>query len=363
MKFECPHCSQHLACESQLAGRSIRCPRCKRELVIPQGHGDDESDKRVSELKDRIERQVATEQMTITEFMTRHQLEGGVDLESAADAASGIVTADQERKYQLGAVVAQGGMGAIVDARDMNIRRSVAMKVMLDPEHAGKDEVLRFIEEAQITGQLEHPAIVPVYELGVDSSSNVFYTMKFVKGRTLQSVLDSIKDGDDETVAAYPLGRLLTVFQKVCDALAFAHSKQIIHRDLKPENIMVGDFGEAIVLDWGLAKLLAEGRVADSGDTGIESLRHSGHADSLKTMDGYVIGTPQFMSPEQAAGEPLDVRSDVYALGAILYNILTLHAPFNDRDIDRLLGKVTKGDFPHPSSFNRKAEMERRRRR
>jgi hypothetical protein len=138
------------------------------------------------------------------------------------------------RKYRLGGVVASGGMGAIIDARDVNIRRSVAMKVLLDPKQARHEDVLRFVEEDQLTGQLEHPGIVPVHELGVDTAGNVFYTMKFVRGRTLADVLANVAGNEAGAAAAYPLNRLLNVFFRVCEAMAFAHSRGVLHRDLSP---------------------------------------------------------------------------------------------------------------------------------
>jgi len=139
-------------------------------------------------------------------------------------------------KYEIGEIVAQGGMGAILNARDGAIRRRVAMKVVLHDE--SEEGAMRFVEEAQITGQLEHPNIVPVHELALNEQGQPYYTMKFVRGITLKKILELLANGISETVAKYPLAALLTVFQKVCDAVAFAHSKSVIHRDLKPENII-----------------------------------------------------------------------------------------------------------------------------
>ena len=156
----------------------------------------------------------------------------------------------REKRYDIGGVVAQGGMGAILDARETTTERTVAMKVMLDG--SSPDDLTRFVAEAKVTAQLEHPNIVPVHELGVDENDQVYYTMKFVRGVTLKKVVEQMAEGDAETMQKHPLPVLLTVFQKVCDAIAFAHSKGVIHRDLKPENIMLGDFGEVLVMDWGL---------------------------------------------------------------------------------------------------------------
>jgi eukaryotic-like serine/threonine-protein kinase len=200
--------------------------------------------------------------------------------------------------------IARGGMGAVLEARESATRRTVAMKVMLrdgDPK-----STLRFIEEAQVTAQLEHPNIVPVYDLSVDDAGQPFYTMKMVAGITLKKVLELIKEGRPETIAKYSLGTLLTIFQKICDALAFAHSKGVIHRDLKPANIMLGRFGEVMVMDWGLAKVLGSKRTVQTSDGSVAESVASARQDEdevFSTMAGSVMGTPHYMSPEQARGE------------------------------------------------------------
>ena len=254
----------------------------------------------------------------------------------------------REKKYEVGNVIAQAGQGAVLNARELTIERNVAMKVMLQSEDA--DDVKRFISEAKVTGQLEHPNIVPVHELGVDEKEQVFYTMKFVKGITLRKVLDLLFEGDQETVAKYPLAQLLTVFQKVCDAIAFAHAKGVIHRDLKPENFMIGDYGEVLVMDWGLAKVLDPTRnAAAAGDDGRSIIRTGLRAElaAAEKESGNVMGTPQYMAPEQAYGahDQLDIRTDVYALGAILHHLLTLRPPIEGEDPQEVLRKAAHGEF------------------
>ena len=159
--------------------------------------------------------------------------------------------------------MARGGMGAVLRAVDCDIRREVAVKYLLDQANARKK--IRFVEEAQITGQLEHPNIVPIHELGVDARKRLFFSMKMVKGRSLAQVLETLRNGAAEATREYTLGRLLNIFVNVCNALAYAHSRGVVHRDLKPANIMVGDFGEVYVMDWGLAKVLNHAKSLDTG--------------------------------------------------------------------------------------------------
>jgi tetratricopeptide (TPR) repeat protein len=232
--------------------------------------------------------------------------------------------------------IARGGMGVIVKLMDNDIRRPVAMKVILG--HSDGEPLARFVEEAQVTGQLEHPNIVPVHELGLEADGRVFFTMKLVKGESLESIIDKIAEKNPEYLREYTRSHLIQIFQKICDAIAFAHSRGVIHRDLKPENVMVGKFGEVLVMDWGLAK------VKGLEDAGREALVATIRSEDEvgRTMDGEVMGTPSYMPPEQATGQidKVDARSDIFALGGILYRILTHEAPYTGESITKVMAKA-----------------------
>ncbi len=262
------------------------------------------------------------------------------------------------KKYKVVTTIARGGMGVILQARDLRVRRSVAMKVMKTGGQFSRENVLRFIEEAQLTGQLDHPNIVPVYELGIDRHGEAFYTMKYIKGITLEEVLRGLRHGRADMLAKYPLTKLLTIFQKICDAVAFAHSKEVVHRDLKPENIMIGSYGEVFVMDWGLAKQMAAGTRADTVDSQPPLPRPKDPLRGFETLNGVVIGTPPYVSPEQARGEldTIDRRSDIYVLGGILYAILTLRAPIDGESLQEILEKIIAGKIDPPVLLNRAAK-------
>ncbi len=230
-------------------------------------------------------------------------------------------------RYELREVIGRGGMGEVRLCKDRHIGREVAIKVIRTDHMTRPDVVRRFEREARVQGQLEHPAIVPVYDFGIAPDGSMYFTMKRLRGVTFHDVLWMLRNGDPQAHATYSRRKLLSAFTRACLAVAFAHSRGVLHRDLKPSNIMLGDFGEVYVLDWGLAKIQKQPDHAVEGR--IETPLSSEH----RTIVGEVVGTPGYMAPEQALGEVdrLDPRTDVYALGAILFEILTLE-PLHKED-------------------------------
>jgi serine/threonine-protein kinase len=249
---------------------------------------------------------------------------------------------------------ARGGLGEVFVALDEELQREVALKEIQD-HHADREaSQARFLLEAEITGKLEHPGVVPVYGLGRYDDGRPFYAMRFVKGDSLKEAIERFHKKEASTdpgERAVELRGLLGRFLDMCDAVAYAHSRGVLHRDLKPGNVMLGRYGETLVVDWGLAKLLGhKDEPLPSGDV---PLTAGSAGDATPTEAGLVIGTPQFMSPEQAAGrlDLLGPASDVYSLGATLYCLLTGQAPFPSPGPDgpgALLRKVEQGEFPPP---------------
>jgi serine/threonine-protein kinase len=213
-------------------------------------------------------------------------------------------------------LIGVGGMGEVYRCGDDGLRRDLAIKVLRAELHGDGDAEERFLREAHLTGSLQHPGVVPVHQLGRLADGRPCYTMKLVRGRTLADLLRDEPNGPER------LPRLLAVVEKVCQAVAFAHSKGIIHRDLKPSNVMVGEFGEVQVMDWGLAKQLSGAETAAppaEATAAVETVGRVEEAEGLSRA-GAALGTPAYMPPEQAAGDwdIVDERADVFALGAVL---------------------------------------------
>ena len=255
------------------------------------------------------------------------------------------------QRYEPIEELARGGMGAVERVWDRDVRRELARKSILaerlgESGAAAERALGRFMEEAQITGQLDHPGIVPVHEIGLDAEGRPYFTMKLVEGDDLRDCFAKVRGGQEGWTRERALGVLL----RMCEALAFAHSKGVIHRDLKPSNVMVGRFGEVYVMDWGLARVVGASSKDAQGDEGLRpvrsALRDPESSDSaLLTADGAVIGTPAYMPPEQARGalKAIGPHSDVYAAGAMLYQLLAGEPPYSETSGTRVLEAVRTG--------------------
>jgi PAS domain S-box-containing protein len=280
---------------------------------------------------------------TLAELPGRH--------ECPSDAATVDHLPGPRERYCRVRLHATGGIGRVWLARDADLGRDVALKE-LRPERAEQATLgARFLQEARITGQLEHPGVVPVYELARrPGDQQPFYTMRFVKGRTLSEAARAYHEKRAAGRAdALDLPALLNAFVTVCNTVAYAHSRGVIHRDLKGQNVILGDFGEVVVLDWGLAKRIGcpEGAAAAALPPGAAA------EDSAQTVQGQALGTPSYMAPEQAAGrlDEIDRRTDVYGLGAVLYEVLTGQPPFSGPDMGEVLRKVQEEEPVPPRDY------------
>jgi len=247
---------------------------------------------------------------------------------------------------------AKGGLGEVLLAFDSELNREVALKQIRGPYADQTDSRQRFMLEAEVTGGLEHPGIVPVYSLGLYADGRPYYAMRFIHGVSLRQAIKRLHKETPEGERDFELRKLIKRFIDVCNAIDYSHARGILHRDLKPDNIMLGEYGETLVVDWGLAKPV---------DVDVDPIRRTSkplalsHASGvLATQVGSTVGTPQYMSPEQAAGQ-LDILgapSDIYSLGATLYCLLTERPPFEKGDLSEILDRVQRGDFPKPRALN-----------
>ncbi len=273
-------------------------------------------------------------------------------LEDARPSIIADISEDQNppARYIIGRELGSGSIGQVIEARDQHLGRQVAIKILHDGEGLSRDGIARFVAEAQITAQLEHPSVVPVHEIGIMPGGMPYFSMKLVKGRSLDDIINYLRINDRETKKTYNSLARLRLFQRICQGLAYAHAKGVVHRDLKPANILVGEFGEVQIMDWGLAKTVAS-VLPDSHEDPVATVRM---ASGMNTFDGAIAGTPSYMSPEQARGDFMLIgpQSDVFALGLILAEFISLtrvyrqptfqealeaaRSPFGEVDIRRL---------------------------
>lgn len=333
-KVTCPKCQTIYKIKDPERLRKIRCSEC--QYIFEVGIND------VNIISDNTSNHqsiinVNANAKSIEVFLKENQLSP----QSSLTDSSQLISLGEER-YILGNEIARGGMGKILLTKDINLRRSIVTKILLNKN--SKIATLRFIEEAQITGQLEHPNIPPVYDLGLTKENNLFFTMKQIKGNTLQQIINKLKENDPPTIHQYTLNTFVSIFIKICNALSYAHNKNVIHRDIKPENIMIGEYGEVLLMDWGLAKI--KGTKEEFEELDAEKVTTIRSEDlTTNTMEGTTAGTPAFMSPEQATGhvERLDHRSDIYSLGATLFNTLSLERPVKGKNTQEILQNAADG--------------------
>jgi PAS domain S-box-containing protein len=280
---------------------------------------------------------------------SQHTIAGAPPARAAPQPSTAPAAAPFDQRYVFGNLHATGGIGRVWRAQDQQLDRVVAVKELLPEKAADAKSAARFLREARLTGQLEHPGIVPVYELTSRADTNQpFYTMRFLRGRTLSRAIETYHAKRSAGEPEPPeLVSLLAAFVAVCHTIAYAHSRGVVHREIKGDNVMLGDFGEVIVLDWGLAKLMdrPELEAADSPPAPLDETQAPG-----VTVQGEVVGTPAYMAPEQAQGrlDLIDQRTDIYGLGGMLYEILTGRPPYVGSSTLDVLRKAMRGDPPTP---------------
>jgi eukaryotic-like serine/threonine-protein kinase len=301
------------------------------------------------ELKQIADLDLQASLLTVTAALTPE------DPYDAPDHASAGELTSAGQRFRILRPHAKGGLGEVFVARDEELHREVALKQIQDRHAHDSHSRARFLVEAEVTGGLEHPGVVPVYGLGQYADGRPFYAMRFIKGDSLKEAIDRYHKtpNRDAGERALEFRRLLGRFVDVCNAIAYAHSRGVLHRDLKPGNVMLGPYGETLVVDWGLAKVVGRREGAATSDEA--TLRPEAARGSAPTLAGSAIGTPQFMSPEQAAGklDQLGPATDVYSLGATLYCLLTGRVPFQEVDVGLLLERVRRGEFQSPRTLRR----------
>lgn len=254
-----------------------------------------------------------------------------------------------DNKVELG----RGGLAVVWEAKDETLGRDVAIKSLLPEKRMNPEFIRRLLGEARATAQLEHPNIVPIYSMGTDDKLGVYFTMKKLDGETLRNICRQLYFGNPEYIRDYPLSRLMIIFLKICQGMAFVHSRGVIHRDLKPENILVGKYGEVTIIDWGLIRKIRQELVTNDTVHGDPVSFTPNNTTSVGTQDtdNNFDGTPRYMAPEQITRKnyDLDNRCDIYALGVILYELLTFRNPFASiTDEKQILDAVTAGRYLRP---------------
>ncbi|MBB3207123.1 serine/threonine protein kinase [Rhodopirellula rubra] len=270
----------------------------------------------------------------------------GTDPDLPKDVPRGL------KRYTGPREMARGGTGVLQSAFDPVTGRTVAIKKLLPETKFDRRERRRLLREARVTAQLQHPNTVPVYDIGEDDIDGVYFVMKRISGENLFEILKRIARGDEQAIEAFPISRRIEIVGAACQALAYAHARGVIHRDVKPENIWVGNFGEVILLDWGVAKVWGH---ADDNEPIRESsleLRPEIDTPQLQTLTGggQRPGTPLYMSPEQIVGNrTIDERTDIFSVGVVLYEVMAIREPFRGKTIDETFENIRHREIEPPS--------------
>jgi len=282
--------------------------------------------------------------------------------ERNTDSRNDIMHGNPEARYTANRKLNEGGMKSIWEVDDHRTARKVAMALIQESKIASTEDIDSFLYEARLTANLQHPNIIPIYDIALDENGNPYFTMKALKGETLSEIIKQLRNGNVE-YRHYTRTRLLGIFLKVCNAIDYAHTKGVIHLDLKPSNVIVGDFGEVQVLDWGLSTLITHldecaGETVSwhsldevSLEDGQTLTRYLENSAQRRRHRNVVGGTPGYMSPEQAQGVPADIdfQTDVYMLGSLLYEILTYQCPITGDTIKDVLQKTVRGEIMPPA--------------
>ncbi|HEX7449866.1 MAG TPA: protein kinase [Pirellulales bacterium] len=344
-------CGKTYEVDERLSGRTVRCRRCGEIFAV----GNTRPAATVSTppaVDARYSTPIAALARSAPELRlvpdTLPEATTGVPPSSASDEPT--LEYENHAHYRMVREFAKGGMGKVSVARDLALKRDVALKELLDEVLDLPNSQRRFVAEAEITGQLEHPGIVPIYALGADERGKPFYAMRLIEGQTLAQAIDDFYG--QKSFHRGELKALLRRFVMVCQTVAYAHERGVIHRDLKPANIMLGPFGETLVMDWGLAKPVRDGQSNEStlGDVAQQQLAAGG-----VTQGDCVVGTPAYMPPEQARGKTaeLGLAADIYSLGAVLYHLLTGVPPYSGASSGEVLEQVKTAAPPDPSALRR----------
>ena len=324
-------------------GQQVTCSCSEEKTILAEVNGQETPDPAMQETTLRLDSRTQT--TSDSPPTVRAQRTNSVLFSLGLQAENGqLHPMTAPEKYEYLQALGAGGMGEVVRAWDRDLHRFVAVKRLRSTSDS-RDATLRFVKEAQITGQLEHPNIVPIHDLGIDSDGRVYFSLKLIEGESLRSIIEKRKTTQEIAPGvrykdAYTPLRMIEIFISVCQAVAYAHAKGVIHRDLKPENIMLGRYGEVLVVDWGIAKVI-DAKVAPEDQKTVPMTALSDLAPEA-SMEGSVAGTPAYMSPEQAQGRvfSLDARSDVYALGAVLYHVIAGRPPYEGSSTIEVLRKV-----------------------